>query len=459
MERHTPWQDLLHGIESREVDTVLIGAPDMHGRLAGKRIAAERLLREREWGISAPLLKPDLDCSPIGAQQGAQSAQGVNLLRLQADMESARRIPWLPASALLLCDIADAGGALVSYAPRAMLRRQQQRLECLGVRARFATRLDFYVFEDDYDSARAKAYDKITRAGVCGQAGNLLESGRQESLLRAVRTHLAAARVPVLESAGMPGAGQHEVALAEDAPLAAADAHVLLKHGIKELAMLHERAVTFMAQWSDAHPGSGCIISARLRQQDDTNPPAAEEARAGAGELPQLCRFWLGGQLRLAREMSLFFAPFANSWRRLAAGGENFRQPVWRRDDCSAPLRVVGCGDALCLEWEWGGADVHPHLALAAIIAAGVHGIEERIEPPPSGEILADAARFSLPRSLEEAMAALEQSGVLRAAFGAEVIEHHLRAARWEAQRQPADESSSGAESLAWQRRRGFEQA
>ena len=453
MEKQTPLQDLQRKIESREIDTIILCAPDMQGRLAGKRVAAAQLLRERQWIASDRMLSLDLDCRPIAACHGAE---GEGFFCLRPDMDSLRHIPWLPASALVLCDLADRDGTAVAHAPRQTLRRQQERLLQLGLRARFAMRTGCYVFEDSYDGARAKAYGELTRKGATGQACNILESGRQESLLRAVRTHLAAADVPVVESTGMSGPGQHEIALEESAPVAAADAHVLLKHGMKELAVLHERAVTFLAQWSEEHPGSGCVVSASLQGPDGSGLFDAGDPQG----MSQLCRSWLAGQLHLAREMCLFFAPFANSYRRFAARGDMFRRPVWRRDDFGAPLRVMGQGGDARLEWEWGGADINPYLALAAITAAGLHGIEQELQPPPAGEPLPDAAQAALPRSLEEAIGALQQSTVLRAAFGDGVVEHCLHVARWELQRQESEDKSSDCrDPLAWQVRRGFEQA
>ena len=453
MEEQTPLQDLQQKIEAREVDTIILCAPDMQGRLAGKRIAAAQLLCKKQWMVRDCLLSLDLDCQPIAACQGAE---GRSRFCLRPDMDSLRHIPWLPASALVLCDITDRNGAAVAHAPREMLRRQQERLLQLGLQARFATRTSCHVFEHGYDSARAQFHGGLTRQGVAGQAYNILESGRQESLLRAVRTHLAAANVPVEESTGMSGAGQHEIALGENAPVAAADAHALLKHGMKELAALHERAVTFLAQWSDAHPGNGCILSASLQGRDGSGLGDASDPQG----VSQLCRWWLAGQLHLAREMCLFFAPFANSYRRFAAQGDRFCRTAWRRDDYAAPLRVMGRGEDARLEWEWGGADLNPYLAMAAIAAAGLHGIEQRLQPPPAGEVLPGHAPSCLPRSLEEAIAALEQSGVLRAAFGDGAVEQYLHAARWELQQQKRANASSGLrELLAWQVRRGFEQA
>ena len=453
MEKPTSLQDLRRKIETREVDTIILCAPDMQGRLTGKRIAAERLLHEKEWTVRDCLLSLDLDCRPIAACRGAD---GRGCFRLRPDMESLRHVPWLPASALVLCDIADKDGTAVAHAPRQTLRRQQERLLQSGLQARFATHTSLHVFEHDYDAARARSYRGLTREGVAGQAYNILESGRQESLLRAVRTHLAAANVPVLESAGMSGAGQHEIALGENAPVAAADAHVLLKHAAKELAALHERAVTFLAQWSDGHPGNGCIISAALQAQD--GPGLFDEGDPQG--MSRLCRAWLAGQLHLARDMCLFFAPFANSYRRLAAQGDMFLRPVWRRDDRGAPLRVMGRGRDMRVEWEWGGADINPYLAMAAIMAAGLHGIERELQPPAAGEPLRGEAGACLPRSLEEAAEALEKSAVLRAALGDGVVEHHLHAAQWELQRQKSDNAASDSRGLlAWQVRRGFEQA
>ena len=447
MEKRTPLQDLQQQIESGEVDTILLCAPDMQGRLAGKRIAAGRLLNEQKWNMRDCLLSLDLDCRPIAISQGAE---GRGVFRLLPDMESLRPIPWLPASALVLCDIAERHGAAVAHAPRQMLRRQQERLQQHGLQARFATRVSCLVFnEDGFDEGREGAF---AGAGAALPACNMLASGRQESLLRAVRTHLAAADVPVQESTGMASPGQHEIALGEQAALAAADAHAILKHGVKELAALHERAVTFLAQCGAGLPSNGCILSAALQAPDGDGLFDASDPQA----MSPLGRAWLAGQLHLAREMCLFFAPFVNSYRRMAALDDRLRQPVWRRDDYCAPVRIMGEGRDMRMEWEWGGADLNPYLAMAAVVAAGLHGIEAQLQPPTAGELLPGAP--ALPRCLEEAAEALDQSTVMREALGDGVVDHYLRAAQWELQ-QGSDPAPDCRGLPAWRAQRGFEQA
>lgn len=428
-------------IREREIDTAIVCTPDTLGRLAGIRIDAVQLMQKNKWRVREYLLGMDLACRPIA---GCTGTQATGSFCLQPDMETLRCIPWLPATALVLCNLVHPEGRAVVQGPRELLRKQVERARQWGFQVEFGTRLDCYVFESNYDDARAGSYRNLTRKGVLGQAYNILEGGRQESLIRAVRTQMVAANVPVEESVSGRGAGQHVAALSDGVPMEAADRHVLYKHGVKELAALHDRSVTFLAQWSDGFPGSSCTISGFLRS-DNTEKHT------------QLHHCFLAGQLKLAREMCLFFAPFANSYRRFASQGDDFCRLVWRQDDCNAPLRLMGRGDDAHLEWEWGGADINPYLAFAAIIAAGLHGVEQNLPLPPAGKTVGSKDETVLPRSLEEATDALDESITLREAFGAEAVNHYIAAALWEIGQQQGE--SGSPEFLAWQVQRGFEQA
>ena len=402
------------------IDTVMLAAPDLFSRLAGMRVSADHLADTERWAVAPSCLATDLEWREIAADGG----QG--RLYLRADMARPRILPWAPATALLWCDLENEEGGRISHAPREILRRQTERLEKMGLRARFSARVECHLFAEDRKPSGRHAYD-------------LLSSGRQESLLRAIRIQLAEAGVPVAASIPAAGAGQHRLVLAEDTPAETADSYALLKHGVKELAALHDCSATFMALCSEAHPPSACVISADLQTQDG-GALADEKDPQG---LSSLCRSWLAGQLHRAREMCLLFAPLPNSYARFAAEGEAFRHVSWQRGDAAAcPLRVVGRGNATRLEWAWGGADINLHLALAGILAAGMEGIDKQLP--------LDTPALSLPSSIEEAIEA----------FGAgDALAPFQAAARREAQAQPTSDSATPAEILAWQKRRCFEQA
>ena len=415
MENSTTY--LQQKIKAREIDSVILYLPDVHGRLVGERIAAEHLASTDKWRVPGDLLSP--------------AAENGHALFLHPDMESARVLPWLPATALVPCDVYGKKGDPVTFAPRHVLRRQQQRLRQLGLQLGFTTQLQFYLFEDNYGNARAKEYCGLLSKGVHASTHGIWEGSRQESLLRTVRTHMPAAGVPVVSNASVFESAQHEVRLAESMPMESAEHLVLLKHGMKELAALHDRSATFMANWSDAFPSSSCTFASTLSTDD-----------------PGIWRPFLAGQLALARETCLFFAPFANSYRRLGARGREFCKRTWKQDNPVAGLRVM---ENTRIEWEWGGADTNPYLAYAAIIAAGLHGIEQSLQLPPEGEVFPNSNPPCLPASLQEAIDALDGSKVMREALGDDVVEFYLGNARFE--------ENHSREILSWQLRRGFEQA
>ena len=402
-------------IKAREIDSVILCVPDVHGRLAGKRIAAEHLASVDSWRVRGDLLSPAMTDK--------------HALFLHPNMKNARIFPWLPATALVLCDACDKHGNPVIFAPHRILQRQQQRLQQHGLWPRFTSRLQCYLFEDNYNNARSKEYRDLLDKSAGVSTHGIWEGSRQENLLRVVRTHMSAAGVPVASSANVFEGAQHEIGLLTSAPMESAEHLVLLKHGMKELAALHDRSVTFMANWNDAFPSSSCILAFALLT-DDTG----------------VWHPFLAGQLALAREMCLFFAPFANSYRRLGARGREFCKRTWKQDDFSAGLRVM---ENAYIEWEWGGADINPYLAYAAIIAAGLHGIEQNLQLPAEGEVF-DSNFPYLPASLQEAIDALDGSKAMREALGDDVVEFYLDNARFE--------ESHSREILSWQLQRGFEQ-
>ena len=404
-------------IEAGEIDSVILCAPDVHGRLIGKRIAAKHLASTDKWRIRGNLLSPAMEDK--------------HALFLRPDMGSTRILPWLPATALVPCELCDGDDAPIAFSPRHVLRRQQQRLRKYVPEARFESRLQCYLFEDNYSDARVKKHRNLRNKSTHASTPGIWEGSRQESLLRAIRTHLAAAGVPVVSSTSMFEDAQHEVRLAESMPMESAEHLVLLKHGMKELSALHDRSATFMASWSDVFPSSSCTLASTLSTGD-----------------PGVWRPFLAGQLYLAREMCLFFAPFANSYRRLGARGREFCKRAWNHDNHAAGLRIM---DNACIEWEWGGADINPYLAYTAIIAAGLHGIDQGLKLPSEGEIFADGHQSRLPRSLQEAIEALNGSTVMREVLGDDVVEFYVSNACIEAEH--------SREILSWQLQRGFEQA
>lgn len=427
-------EELARAAGAGELDTVVCAFTDMQGRLVGKRMTARHFLEvgHEEWHACDYLLTVDMEMEPVPGFKAASWDRGYGDFVVKPDLSTLRRTPWLPATALVLGDVLDHHGQDLPHAPRAVLKRQLARLRSLGLEAKMASELEFYVFEEDYRTARDRRYHDLRTAGWYIEDYHILETTKREPLMRALRNGLEGAGIPVQESKGEWGPGQEELNILYDRGLEMADRHVILKNAAKEVAHQQGRSLTFMAKWRPDLAGSSCHIHLSLWTARDDRPAFADE---GAPEgVTELFRRALAGMLAVAAEATLFLAPNVNSYKRFQAGSFAPTRIVWSRDNRTAGFRVLGHGASTRIECRIPGADVNPYLAYAALIAGALHGIEAGLEPPPAyrGDAYKDAAVPAVPGSLGEAIARLERSVVLREAFGAEVVEHYLHAARWE---------------------------
>ena len=294
-----------------------------------------------------------------------------------------------------------------------------------------ASELEFTVFEGDWSAARRRDYRQVAPDGFYSEDYQVFQGTRKEPLMRAIRNGMEAAGIPVESSKGEGGAGQAEIALRYAPALEMADRHSLYKNGVKEMAQAAGQSVTFMAKWSDRQPGSSCHMHTSLTNLDGGGA-SAEPGRPGA--MSAAFRHFLAGQLALVREATLFLAPFVNSYKRFQPGSFAPTKAVWSHDNRTAAFRVMGHGAGLRAECRVPGADVNPYLAYAALIAAGLHGVQNRLplDPPIEGNAYAAEGAPEIPATLREAAAALDGSLVLREALDDAVVEHYLRAARWE---------------------------
>jgi glutamine synthetase len=310
-----------------------------------------------------------------------------------------------------------------------MLKRQLARLKERGLTAKMASELEFYVFDDSYAAAREKGYRDLKTAGWYVEDYHVLETTKREPLMRAIRNGMEAAGIPVQESKGEWGPGQEELNLVYAEALEMADRHVIYKNGVKEIAHLQGKAVSFMAKWRPDLAGNSCHVHGSLWGAGDDRPAFHD----GNGETP-LFRQFLAGLLACAAEMTAFLAPNVNSYKRFQASSFAPTNIVWSRDNRTAGLRVLGHGPATRVECRIGGADLNPYLAFAAFLAAGLHGVEEGLELPPpfEGDAYKSDRVPSVPRTLRDAVERLDRSAVLRRAFGDEVVEHYVHAGRWE---------------------------
>ncbi len=431
------------------VDTVLVAMTDMQGRLQGKRCGVryflEEVLRHGTEGCNY-LLAVDVDMNTVDGFAMSSWERGYGDLLMKPDLDTLRLVPWHDATALVLCDVLWLDGSPVPASPRQVLRAQLDRLARLGLRAYVGTELEFIVFNDTFEAAAAKRYRDLEPGNQYNVDYSLLGTARLEPLLRDIRNGMTGAGLYVESAKGECNLGQHEIAFRYDEALATCDNHAIYKTGAKEIAAKHGKSLTFMSKY-DEREGNSCHIHISLRSD------AGEPVLSGDGEhgFSTLMRQFLAGQLACLSELTYLLAPNINSYKRFVAGSFAPTAVAWGMDNRTCALRVVGHGDSLRVENRVPGGDVNPYLAVAALIAAGLHGVENELEPGPA---LAGNAytsdKFHVPATLRDAAAALAESKMARAAFGDEVVDHYLNAAR-------VEQAAYDAAVTDWERTRGFE--
>jgi glutamine synthetase len=441
-----------------EIETVLTVFPDMYGRLVGKRMVARYFVDEViEHGIHACdyLLACDIEMDPVPGYQFTSWAKGYGDFRPLPDWKSLRIASWLDKSALVLCDVYhDEKDTLVEIAPRTILRRQLERAASMGHLPMGATELELYVFKDSYERAAEKQFVGLEPIGRRIEDYHILQGTKEEFLIGAIRHHLECSGVPVESSKGEWGPGQQEIGLRYTDLLEMADRHAIYKHAAKEIAWQNGCAVTFMAKWDERYAGSSCHIHVSL--WDPQNGRALFEGDEPIGPIrgSNIFRWFLGGWMHHIRELFAFYAPYPASYKRYVAGSFAPTGIAWSRDNRTAGFRIVGSGSSLRIECRAAGADANPYLAFAATLAAGLDGIEHRIEPPPpfEGDVYAARDLPRVPHSLLESIRELDESRWARDVLGAEVIDHYLHFFRTEQRK--FDEVVTD-----WERRRYLEQA
>jgi glutamine synthetase len=419
-------EELREDVESGAIDTIVVAFTDMQGRLMGKRLHAEYFLEEAvEHGVEGCnyLLALEMEMDPVPGYALASWEQGYGDFRLEPDMATLRRIPWLESTALVLCDVLLHDGAPVKPSPRQVLKAQVERAEALGYTPMLGSELEFYLLRETYAEAHAKHYQDLTPSVPYILDYHILASTYDEPFIRQIRNGMHGAGIRVETSKGEAWPGQHEINFRYADAVTMADNHVVYKNGSKEIAHLNGCSVTFMAKPDHTWIGSSCHIHSSL-WQDGRNVFEGES---------DVFKQYLAGQIAALKELAVFVAPTINSYKRFAAGSWAPTTLAWGHDNRTCGFRIVGHGQALRTETRIPGGDVNPYLAFAALIAAGLHGIEEGLELPPPLEGNAyesDAERF--PHSLREAIAALEEGGIGRQALGDEVVDHYLNYARTE---------------------------
>jgi glutamine synthetase len=437
-------EDLTDQVQRGLIDTVLLALTDMQGRLQGKRLTARHFLDEvSHHGAEGCnyLLAVDVDMNTVDGYEMASWERGYGDFAMRPDLGTLRLVPWHESTALCLADLEWADGSDVVASPRQVLKAQLARLAERGWRANASTELEFLVFRDSYEDAWRKAYRELEPANLYNIDYSLVGTAKVEPLIRRIRNAMAGAGLVVENSKGECNLGQHEINFHYADALRTADEHSIYKSGAKEIAAQEGMSISYMAKFNERE-GSSCHIHFSLA---DGSGPLFERDQG-------MFASFLAGQLARLRELTLFLAPNVNSYKRYAEGSFAPTAVAWAPDNRTCSLRVVGEGPSLRFENRAGGSDLNPYLALSALVAAGLDGVERglELEPAYEGNAYLAADKPRLPRTLREARDLFQASEVARTAFGEEVVEHYVHA---------ADVELAAFDSVVtdWERFRGFE--
>ncbi len=444
-------EQLREDVEAGLIDTVLVAFPDMQGRLIGKRFHAQFFI---EGGLDEThgcdyLLADDIDMEPVPGYAAANWGKGYGDFVMKPDLSTLMKCTWLEATALVLCDILDHHHDPVPHAPRNVLKRQLARLADMGLSANFASELEFYLFDETYRSAHEKGYADLQTAGYYIEDYHIFQTTKEEGVMRALRNHLNASGIPVECSKGEWGPGQEEINVRYAEALKMADRHVVIKNATKEIAFAQGKAVTFMSKWAYDLAGSSSHVHMSLAKAGQNQFVDSKDELG----MSDLMKHFMAGLLTYAGDITYFLAPYINSYKRFQAGTFAPTKAIWSRDNRTAGFRL--CGEntkGIRVECRIGGADLNPYLAFAALLAAGLKGIEDKLvlEPGFSGDAYSGKKLREVSKTLRDAIGTLKKSKMLADAMGPEVIDHYVHTAEWE-------QLEYDRRVTDWERQRGFE--
>lgn len=441
-------------ISAGDIDTVLVCLVDMQGRLLGKRLHAEHFFNDLCADLHCPnyLLATDLDMRALEGFASANWQQGFGDYALKPDLSTLRPLPWLQGTALLLCDVLDPQTRMpVAHSPRQMLKVQVERARAMGLTPMMGTEIEFFLFEGNYDSIRKDGLRHLVPMSGHSQDYSILQTTKEEITLRPLRNHLVAAGVPVECTRGEAETGQVELNVRYADVLTCADHHIIAKHAAKEIAWANGMTASFLAKWHHDKAGSAAHVHQSL-WCGDTAAFYEEKNKFGMSDLMGK---YLAGLLKYTPDCMFFMAPYVNSYKRFRTATFAPTSAAWAVDNRTAGFRVCGVeSEAIRIECRIPGADINPHLACAAQLAAGLAGIEEglALPPPVDGNVHHEGEAHRFPHVLRDAIAALRQSNMLRSAMGDAVVDHYVRAA--EVEQQEFDRVVTD-----WEVSRGFERA
>ncbi len=418
-----------------EIDTVVVAGIDMQGRLIGKRFHAAFFVNGgyEETHCCNYLLTVDMEMNTVQGYKSTSWETGYGDYVMKPDLSTLRLVPWLPATAMVLCDLLDHHThEEVPHSPRAILKKQVARARAMGFEPMMATELEFYIFENSYESFRDGGFAGLKPISGYNEDYQLFQTTKEEEVMRAVRNGLYGAGIPVENSKGEAEAGQEEINYRYSDALDTADNHAIIKTAVKEIAWAKGKSVTFMAKYDHRRAGSSSHVHQSLWTLD--GKPAFLDKDDAHG-MSAVMKQFMAGQLAHAREITLFLAPYVNSYKRFCVGMFAPTKAVWSADNRTAGFRL--CGEqtkGIRVECRIPGSDVNPYLCCAALLAAGLDGIEKKmeLEPEMRGDMYRAQGIREIPTNLREAAALANGSAMLRAAFGDDVVDHYHHAAQWE---------------------------
>jgi len=428
------FEELKARVAAGSVDTVLVCFVDMQGRLMGKRFHGVNFVEHShaETHCCNYLLATDLEMATPDGYAATSWRAGYGDYVMQPDLGTLRTLPWLEGTVMVLCDILDHHThAPVPHDPRAILKRQIAKLAEMGLEAKMATELEFFLFAKSFDAIRKEGFRDLEPLSGYNEDYNIFQTTKEESIMRPIRNHLFAAGLPIENTKGEAEAGQEELNIRYAGALDCADYHSIAKHAIKEIAWQNGHAATFLPKWHRDRVGSSSHVHQSLWKDGEA---AFYDADAKHG-MSVLMGHYMAGLIKYAPDYTYFLAPYINSYKRFAKGTFAPTKTVWSVDNRTAGFRLCGEGTkGVRVECRIGGSDLNPYLAQAVMLAAGIKGIEDQLElaPATTGDIYEDAKAVGIPQTLRAATETLRKSAFLREALGDGVVDHYTRAAEWE---------------------------
>ena len=441
-------------VKDGSVDTVLACLVDMQGRLMGKRFHAVNFVETsyKETHCCNYLLATDLVMSTPEGFASTSWETGYGDYVMQPDLETIRPVPWLEGTVMVLCDVLDHDThSPIPHSPRAMLKKQIARLKELGFDAMMATELEFFLFEQSFDTIRKSGYRELTPISGYNEDYNIFQTTKEENVMRPLRNHLFAAGLPIENTKGEAEAGQEELNIRYSQALDCADYHTIAKHAVKEIAWQQGHAASFLPKWHKDRVGSSSHVHQSLWK--DGKPMFVDEDDDLG--MSDLMRHYMAGLIAYAPEYTYFLAPYINSYKRFAKGTFAPTKTVWSVDNRTAGFRLCGAGTkGVRVECRIGGSDLNPYLAQTVMLAAGIKGIEDKmqLDPPTRGDAYGESKAVDIPQTLRAATETLRGSTFLREVLGDDVVTHYCRAAEWEQEEYDRVVTD-------WEIARGFERA